>query len=671
MARSLRHARRKPRELSSGVLRLTRRGYGFVRTAEGEYLILPSQLHGAMDGDLVEVTRRQQHRSSDHRPTATVGAAGSGRPGDSALLGAITRVLQREHQTVIGRLQDEDGLRSVQPLDYRIPYDIFIDSRLPSQPAQPDDVVVVRLTTWPSKLEAASGYIEAVIGGAQDNHLDTNIICWQQNIRTVFPAAVLAEARARQASQQLAAASLIQTDASGLVRRDLRDRVVFTIDPPDARDFDDALSLDFLEGNWQLGVHIADVSSFVPLGSTLEIEARARGTSVYLPDRVIPMLPEELSSDLCSLQADQDRQSFSLLILLDKTGQVLQVEFTPAWIRSAARLNYPQVDALLAGQSPQPAISAVIAASLRQLDRLAGQLKRRRLSAGALDFDSPEAHVLLDATGHPTQVQLRRSTPATALVEEAMILANVQVAEYMLQRQAPMIYRTHQPPVAAALLDSAPLLTAIGYLKSPDQLIGDPRQIQSLLQRSAGRAEQALVHRLLLRCMSQARYTTYFNGHYGLAAPAYCHFTSPIRRYPDLLVHHLLKLALADQPVPAILLTELDHLAAQSSERERAAEVANRQAVRQKLVEYLSGRVGEVFTATILEISAMGLVIMEEQTTASGLVPRSRLDDFEYDAENYQYLNPANDDHLHLGQRRSFRLRQVNLEQGWLDFDLA
>ncbi|MDR0308932.1 MAG: RNB domain-containing ribonuclease, partial [Coriobacteriales bacterium] len=321
MAHSQNKTRRKPRQFGIGRIRVTYHGYAFVSTSEGDFFVTRGRLNGAMNGDLVEVHRlrsveQRQYANNKHNQNNSCGEA-PGRRREH--LGAVKRILERSHQSLIGVLSERDGLRVVRPVDRRIQYDIFIDSRKPSIQADDGDLVSVCLTVWPSRLEAAVGYIEEVLGAADQPGMDVETIIRSYDIRNEFPAAVLEEAEA---------ATLLGAES------DLRDMLVFTIDPEDARDFDDALSVDYIDGRLWLGVHIADVSAYVPPGSALDAEAFRRATSVYLPDRVIPMLPSKLSDDICSLKPGVDRKACSVMMQMGSDGHVNEVHFHESLIRS-------------------------------------------------------------------------------------------------------------------------------------------------------------------------------------------------------------------------------------------------------------------------------------------------------------------------------------------------
>ena len=750
--------RRKPQQNSVGTIRVTRRGYAFVATAEGEYFIFGGHLHGAMDGDLVEVTRLrtlERHRrglySQDYRRES------GQRSQERERLGSVSRVIERQHQTIIGVLSERDGLRVVRPTDERIRYDIFIDLRAVSEPAADGDIVLVRLTTWPSRLESASGYIEEVIGRSGQAGLDIEIILRSNNIPTAFPAAALeaaaaccqtgflearrdggpagqkpghaaeaktgAPTKAKTGVLAKAKTGVLAEAANQLPRRDLRETFVFTIDPSDARDFDDALSADFVNGQLLLGVHIADVSAYVLPDSPLDTEAYQRATSVYLPDRVVPMLPPALSDDLCSLKPGVDRPAFSVLMLMGPDGSVAEVEFTPSLIRSRVRLSYDEADAWLAERhpggvsiteaAPADAANDQLVSRLQTLDKLARQLKRRRLARGAIDFDSVEAKVRLDADGQPQAVELRRHTAATSLIEEAMILANEQVATFMQALEPPplMVYRIHEEPFSRSLAETGPILQEFGY--PAVQAPVTSAAVQAILTACQGQPEQNLISTLLLRSMKRARYAPAFTTHFGLASPAYCQFTSPIRRYPDLLVHRYLKQQLAAQapaaapaappapaaapaaPAAATVATVapvappaarhpkpaapspakqawLEAACQHCSEREQAAEAAARAATALKLAEFMSTRLGQRFEVSVTAVTVYGLTVRELSTTAEGYIQREDLPTpLTYEPERHRYFDADAQTGFRLGQKLTARLEQAELNTARLYFVLG
>lgn len=941
MARSRSHTRRAPRSMPRGTLVVHAEGYGFVRTAEGEYFIPSAKLGGAFDGDVVEIAPLSSAASKAHRSSGRDAMRTGGRPA-----ARVVRVVERAHETLIGRYEVADPFGVVIPEDPRIPYDIF--TQRSAAPDIPHGALVrVRISTYPSRTTAATGVVEEVLGEADEPRIGVESIIARHKLETRFSDACLKEADG------------LRLDVEAALSRgyaDLRDRCVFTIDPVDARDFDDALSLERLDGSddmasagdapaspadgtagrsgktraqtgpraldegvlrtpskalrilraglpaspggasgdlgstpassagssiemggpsvpvlsgvgwegagapvWRLGVHIADVSAYVPWGSAIDLDARNRATSAYLVDRVIPMLPERLSNDLCSLRPDEDRLSMTVDLYLDGKGRVNRYEVYPAVIRSKARLTYDAVrewldgfdspgitarpddadapfvtdapavtdasnaadapaasDVLVATVAPAasdapaavapaaadaPAAVALAAANVpttsegrspyllrlsgqkraenglemsrtpqkldldavncpeslkttsyshvdcpkdgkttcssqsdggeegheaagrppsawesagrspyaceaagklpsaceaapeaprphgagipRQVaDRLAplsriGKLRAKlRRRAGGIDFPSTEAKVRLDADGRPTGVDLRRKTDATSLVEEAMILANEAVAHRLVAADSPALFRVHERPAADGLAGLIPVLEEFDWFARIDKTrfaLGDPHAVQAVLEASRGRSEGELVGSLLLRAMKRADYRPSCEGHYGLASEAYAHFTSPIRRYPDLVVHHMLKALLFgrselhDQEASA-----LRWLGRHCSEREREADAAARESQELKLIELMESQVGEAFSGVVSGVAPYGLYVRLDNT-AEGLLPVRRLgtEYYSLDAELHRLVGQDSGRMWRLGQRVAVVLTLADARRHVLEFRLA
>ena len=936
MARSRSHTRRAPRSMPRGTLVAHAEGYGFVRTAEGEYFIPSAKLGGAFDGDVVEIAPLSSAASKAHRSSGRDAMRTGGRPA-----ARVVRVVERAHETLIGRYEVADPFGVVIPEDPRIPYDIF--TQRSSAPDIPHGALVrVRISTYPSRNTAATGVVEEVLGEADEPRIGVESIIARHKLETRFSDACLKEADG------------LRLDVEAALSRgyaDLRDRCVFTIDPVDARDFDDALSLEWLDGSddmasagdapaspadgtagrsgktraqtgpraldegvlrtpskalrilraglpaslggassdlgstpassagssiemggpsvpvlsgvgwegagvpvWRLGVHIADVSAYVPWGSAIDLDARNRATSAYLVDRVIPMLPERLSNDLCSLRPDEDRLSMTVDLYLDGKGRVNRYEVYPAVIRSKARLTYDAVqewldgfdspgiaarpddaDAPFATDAPAlteasnaadapaatvapaaadapaatvapaaadaPAAVALAAANaptasegrspcllrlsgqnraengletsrtpqkldldaadcpeslkttsyshvdcpkdgkatcssqsdgreerheaagrppsawesagrppyacevagrppsacetapeaplphgagiprqvadrlapLSRIGKLRAELRRR---AGGIDFPSTEAKVRLDADGRPTGVDLRRKTDATSLVEEAMILANEAVAHRLVAADSPALFRVHERPAADGLAGLIPVLEEFDWFARIDKTrfaLGDPHAVQAALEASRGRSEGELVGSLLLRAMKRADYRPSCEGHYGLASEAYAHFTSPIRRYPDLVVHHMLKALLFgrselhDQEASA-----LRWLGRHCSEREREADAAARESQELKLIELMESQVGEAFSGVVSGVAPYGLYVRLDNT-AEGLLPVRRLgtEYYSLDAELHRLVGQDSGRTWRLGQRIAVVLTLADARRHVLEFRLA
>lgn len=920
MARSRSHTRRAPRSMPRGTLVVHAEGYGFVRTAEGEYFIPSAKLGGAFDGDVVEIAPLSSAASKAHRSSGRDAMRTGGRPA-----ARVVRVVERAHETLIGRYEVADPFGVVIPEDPRIPYDIF--TQRSSAPDIPHGALVrVRISTYPSRNTAATGVVEEVLGEADEPRIGVESIIARHKLETRFSDACLKEADG------------LRLDVEAALSRgyaDLRDRCVFTIDPVDARDFDDALSLEWIgddgsmgvtrerigsgdaaalscgrigDGDapalsrervgddsaalsrepgicsdagltalsadagsasslaasstaagstavisgsgwenagaavWRLGVHIADVSAYVPWGSAIDLDARNRATSAYLVDRVIPMLPERLSNDLCSLRPDEDRLSMTVDLYLDGKGRVNRYEVYPAVIRSKARLTYDAVqewldgfdspgiaacpddadapfatdapavtDASNAADAPAatvapaaadapaavaPAATNALTASegrspyllrlsgqkwaenglemsrtpqkldldaadcpeslkttsyshvdcskdgkatcssqsdgreegheaagrppsawesagrppyaceaagrppsacetapeaplphgagiprqvadrlapLSRIGKLRAELRRR---AGGIDFPSTEAKVRLDADGRPTGVDLRRKTDATSLVEEAMILANEAVAHRLVAADSPALVRVHERPAADGLAGLIPVLEEFDWFARIDKTrfaLGDPHAVQAALEASRGRSEGELVGSLLLRAMKRADYRPSCEGHYGLASEAYAHFTSPIRRYPDLVVHHMLKALLFgrselhDQEASA-----LRWLGRHCSEREREADAAARESQELKLIELMESQVGEAFSGVVSGVAPYGLYVRLDNT-AEGLLPVRRLgtEYYSLDAELHRLVGQDSGRTWRLGQRVAVVLTLADARRHVLEFRLA
>lgn len=671
MGRKRRHTRRVPHANPRGVLTVVSGNHGVVRTAEGEFFIPSSLMAGAFDGDLVEIAPVKRAAGASRQ-------ASSGARSAERLSARIVRVVDRAHDSVVGRYEVAEPFGVVVPEDKRIPYDIF--TMLSDNPTIPDGALVrVRISTFPSRHEAATGVIEEVLGLSDGESVSVEAVIARHKLETAFSEGALAEA---------AGAKLDVAGALAEGYRDLRDRVVFTVDPADARDFDDALSLESADGGasvvpgavWRLGVHIADVSHYVEWGSSLDLDARRRATSVYLVDRVIPMLPEELSCGLCSLNPGEDRRSMTVDLYLDAQAEVVKADAYPALICSDMRLSYGQVQHMLdAGASAASGfadIPAPIAERLRALSGIAAKRVARREAAGGLSFDSPEAKVRLDEEGRPVRIDVRRKTEATSLVEEAMIMANEAVAHLLLSRNFPGVFRVHERPSPDAMAGLVPVLEEFPWFSgmSPERIaVGDAHALQAVLAAAAGRPEAELVSSLVLRSMKRAVYKPTCDGHYGLALAEYAHFTSPIRRYPDLIVHRMLRAELSgrpelfDQQVAA-----LPWLAEHSSEMERVADDASRESQEVKIIEFMARFIGKSFSAVVSGVASWGVYVRLENT-AEGIVPVRSLgaEYFALDAVRHILAGEESGRRFRLGQRVAVTLVAADPRERRLEFKLA
>ena len=635
----------------TGTLVITRPGVGYVETSEGSFELARHGQREAMNGDEVEVALVEQR----------------GRQPRAVVRSVVTRAVE----TFLGRFSPAGPLGAVRPLDARIGHDFFV---VPEDPTperlgvRDGDVVVARVTEYPTRQSAAVVTIERRVGSADELDLNVEAVIASYGLPGDFPAPVLEQAeeiRAR-VDEEL---------ARGPSRRDLREALCVTVDPVDARDFDDAVGARRLpDGGFELSVHIADVSHYALPDTPIDNEAKRRTCSAYLVDRVIPMLPERLSNDVCSLRPGQDRLAMSVVMRLDARGSVAAARMTRSAIRSAARLDYDTVDEVLLGRLDAP--SEEVGELLRTLDEIRALRERVRRDRGAIDFETVEARVTLDGGGAPTGVSVRRRTRATGLIEEAMLLANECVAERLAQRDAPAAYRVHERPVPEDLRTTLPPLRELGLVDDGETasglLAGDPFAIQRVLERARGTDGEQLASALLLRAQRRAVYLPFNEGHYALGAPAYCHFTSPIRRYPDVLVHRALK-ALLDGREMRAQATALPQLCRTCSERERAADAASRASQKIKMAELFSDRVGERFSGVVSGCERFGLFVTLDESHAEGLVPVRALGGewFAYDDARMTLTGEESGEAWGLGRRVVVEVTGTNVPRGQIDLTLV
>lgn len=627
----------------TGRLSVNPRGYGFVSSPAGDVYVAGRDMHGAMHRDVVVVRLFQR--------TGGMGQAGE-----------VLRIEERANDRIVGRFDKQGRMAIVTPTDRRIQGDVFV-GRAGFGGAVTGQIVVLRITRFAGPGTAAQGVVEEVLGLDTDPGVDVEIVIREHGLRTQFPRAAEAEA----------AAVPEEVGSFGPERSDLRDLLTVTIDPVDARDFDDAISVEPREGGgWRLWVHIADVSHYVEWGSAIDQEAVLRATSVYLVDRVLPMLPRRLSNGICSLNPGVDRFTMTVEFDLDATGAPQSHRLYPSVIRSDHRLDYDAVDHMLKTDSGWPDDSAK--RLLRSFKACAAALGRRRLDRGGLDFESVEPKVWLDDDGKPLSVTLHERSVATNMIEEAMIAANEVVARHMRDHEAPMVYRIHEDPEPDALAAIAPVLQEFDY---PVKDIGSatPRTFQKLITYAAKRPERLLMNSLLLRALRRARYVDYLDSHFGLASEAYCHFTSPIRRYPDLIVHRLLKAQLGgalDKGPVAAMIGELDWLADHSSQMEREADSAEKDSVKVKLTELMGEHVGEVFEGIISGVTSQGAYVQLDNT-AEGFVHVSRMQDdyYELDAERFLLRGSRSGKTWRLGEQVRVRVTDTIVSDRRIEMEWA
>ena len=626
-----------------GTLHIIKSGAGFVVPDEGEGdLYIPEEaLKTAVDGDRV-IARVEKKKRRDKQE------------------GSIVRILNRARETVVGVYHPAKNFGFVVPeASLKLSSDVFVPPG-EENGATEGDVVVVRITSWGEKHRGPVGNVDKVIGKKGDPGVDILAVLYGHELPVEFPADVVEEAEALRERGI--------TDADLVYREDLREELIFTIDPVDAKDHDDALSIKRTDEGYEVGIHIADVSFYVTEGSKLDAEALRRGTSVYMVDRTIPMLPEALSSDLCSLRENEDRMAFSVIARLDEEGTLLQSRLSRTVIRSRHKLAYEQAQAVIDGQG---SIDAETDDAIRMLVEVSRMLREKRMERGSLDFDLPEARVVLNQDGEPTDIRKVERLESHRLIEDFMLLANEIVAKRGAKAELPFLYRVHERPDEERIEQLREFAKTFGYDISQKRK-PTPKDLQRFLERIQGRPEERLLSTVTLRSMRQARYSHENLGHFGLAAKFYTHFTSPIRRYPDLIVHRICAHAfLNEENVRQTMnTTMLPEIARVSSERERVAVDAERDSIELKKVEFMERHLGEDFMGTISGVAAFGFFVLLDDYYVEGMVHVSALEDdyYRFREERYEIVGEHTGRRFRLGDRLKVQVARVNREERKIDF---
>ncbi|MDI6892206.1 MAG: ribonuclease R [Actinomycetota bacterium] len=627
-----------------GHLQTNRKGYGFVRSEGGDVFIRAYDMNGAMHGDKVVVRLSQRLRRRGARE------------------GEVVRILERAQERIVGRFEKRGKVSYVVPADKRIFYDLLISPGLTSG-ASRGDIVVARIDQYPDKRRGPMGRIVEILGDESVVGVEIEVVIREHDLPTAFPPAVIEEC----------ADIPDKVHSSELTgRKDYRSEFTVTIDGLDAKDFDDAVSAGKDDrGNFLLKVHIADVSRYVSLDSVLGEEAAERGFSAYLVDRVIPMLPPKLSNEICSLNSGVDRLSFSVEMAIDPAGVVKDFTLVEGVINSDARLTYEGVDELFVGGDFESEKLRNCLVTLRELSDI---LELRRVKRGSINFETIEPKVILDERLKPVEVMIREETPATKLIEEAMILTNEVVAGFMHQRRAPMIYRAHERPDPEALLQIGELIKELGYpLKGIKT--APSRTLQNIIAFAHNRPERLLINYLMLRAMKQARYAARCLPHFGLASRCYTHFTSPIRRYPDLVIHHLVKSVLKKEmsrPDILDLAERLEDVCEHCSVKEREIAGAERESVELKLCELMKDHIGDAFWGIISGVASYGLFI-ELPNSAEGLVHVSSMSDdyYHFESEHFLLRGERTGKTFRLGQKVLVKVVNVVVGERRMDFELV
>jgi ribonuclease R len=640
-------------DLVTGKLSIHQSGFGFLvpeKSGEKDIFVAAENTGTAMNGDRVIV------RVSDDVPPrhakgrrARVGHRTEGR---------VIRILERARDTIVGTLQQSKNFYYVVPDDPRIVHNVYVQ-RPKDFAANVGDKVVVRLEAWESRHVNPEGEIVEVLGRSGTPGVDMLSILRKYGLPTEFPRGVIDEANRIPKSVE-------QPMVEG--REDLRDKFIVTVDPDDARDFDDAIDVEKSDEGWRLGVHIADVSAYVTSNSPLDREARRRGNSVYLPDRVIPMLPERLSNGVCSLNPGVNRLTFSAFMEFDKTGRPKHARFARSVIRSAKRLTYKEAYAILKSKP-----NSELSQRLHTAWELASLLRRKRFEHGSLDLDFPEVKVYVDSNGKPVRLERVENDESHQLIEEFMLAANEAVARELRHRSIATIYRVHEDPDPEKLGEYREFILSFGY-KVGD--LSHRKEVQRFLASIRGKPEEQALKIGLLKSLKRARYAAQPLGHYGLAKANYLHFTSPIRRYADLVVHR----TLAERNLSRrskIDMGQLESLANHISDTERNAADAEIESVRLKKLQFFQQQLDErnpqVFHAAIVDVRNYGLVVELPDAVVTGLIHISALTDdfYRFDAAQRRLIGRRSNRRYRVGDQIRVFVARVDTFKQQIDFAIA
>jgi len=632
-----------------GTLQGNEKGFGFVipKDKTKEDIFIPAEnINSAMNGDTVvaNLLKRQE----------------SGRRQE----GEIVRILERANTTIIGTFEDNGNFGFLIPDDHKLAYDIFIP-KSQTNGAKDRQKVVVEVTRWPESRRNPEGKVIEIIGYLTEKGTDILSIVKQFKLPTEFPPKV----------QQFAeSVPLFLTDKDIEGRTDLRDLKTFTIDGADAKDFDDAVSIEISpNGNYKLGVHIADVGHYVRYNAPIDREAYLRGNSVYLLDRVIPMLPHELSNGICSLNPNQDRLTLSVFMEIDKKGNVVDHKILEAVINSKKRCVYDDVSDYLENDDEKAKEKLnLILTELKQMEELMYILNEKRERRGSIDFDFPETYIELDENGNPIDVGKAERRIANRLIEEFMLVCNETIAEEFHWAEIPFLYRIHEEPNPEKMAEFAKFIHNFGYSLKGQEI--HPKELQLLTREIKGKKEEIVISTLLLRSMKKAIYSSESEGHFGLAAKFYCHFTSPIRRYPDLVIHRIIKDYLKGKlnyDRQNQLEKTLPEIAEYTSMTERRAEEAEREVEDLKKAQYMAERIGEEFDGLVSSVTNFGLFVQLDNTI-EGLVHFNNMEDdfYRFDEENYYIIGERTNRIYRLGDQVRIEVIGADVGKRNIDFRL-
>ena len=633
-------------DLKVGVLTGHRNGFGFVivEGLEQDIFIPPPMMNGAMHGDKV-VTRITGSKDGKKKE------------------GEIIRVLERVNNEIVGVYEESKHFGFVVPDDKKIWHNIYVH-KSDSLNSKTGQKVVVKVTEWPERGMNPEGKIIEVLGFKLDPEVDFKAIIRQYNIRIEFTPEVIAEAKA-------AAVNIPEEEIKK--RKDFRRDIVFTIDGEDAKDFDDAVSLKEENDEYILGVHIADVSYYVKPGTALDDEGFKRGNSIYFPNHVIPMLPEALSNEMCSLRPDEDRLTMSAIVRLSTAGEIRGVELVKSIIRSKRRMTYTKVSKIVEDKDLKLREEySDITPVLDKMLEVAKILNKKRFKDGSIDFDLPESRIVLDAHDAPLRCEKVVRNWAHRLIEEFMLLTNEVVATQIFRHGLFSVYRVHDVPDYADLIEFQRFVNSLGYpLKLKEDV--DPKLIQALLKKIKGTPEEELINNLALRSMKLAIYSTEARGHFALAKKYYSHFTSPIRRYPDLAVHRVLKVLIDREPKGKYPEGELMKIAKHCSLTERIAEEVEEEIVKLKKIQLINNYAGKVFDGSITGVQSYGIFVEITSLMVEGLVHVSSMDDdyYTFDEKQYTIIGRNKKRRFRLGDKVRIKVERVDVDKRQVDFILS
>lgn len=635
-----------------GVYQAHARGFGFVvmEDSDKDVFIPEEESGGALQGDEVEI---QITKGSGSRP-------------GQRQEGKVVRIIKRGTSQIVGYYQKNKSFGFVLPDNQKFLQDVFVPEEK-SKGAVTGHKVLVKICSYGGDGKKPEGEVVEILGHVNDPGTDVLSIAMSYELPIEFPEKVKNQA-------VRVAKPVSSADCAG--RKDLRNMKMVTIDGEDAKDLDDAVSLEICDGYYHLGVHIADVTNYVQENSALDREAKKRGTSVYLADRVIPMLPHILSNGICSLNEGEDRLALSCLMKIDKNGTVVDHEIAETVIRVDRRMTYTAVKQILEDQDEEMCrVYEDFVPMFRDMEELSAILREKRHRRGAVDFDFPETKVVLDEIGRPVALKAYERNTATKLIEDFMLAANETVAEDFFWREIPFVYRIHEAPDEEKIRKLAVFLHNFGYTLHIGSNEVHPKEIQKLLSKVEGEPEEPMIARLALRSMKQAKYTPENEGHFGLATSYYTHFTSPIRRYPDLQIHRIIKETLRGRMNEERIRhyqSILEEVTKHASETERRAEEAERETIKLKKVQYMKNYIGEEYEGIISGITKWGMYV-ELPNTIEGLVHVANMTDdhYEYIEDNYEMRGVHTGKTYHLGQKVNVRVVGADELQRTIDFELG